>query len=305
MLKKWMACIICVALMAVPLCGVAEEGAKNEIKDELFEDVFCVFAPEIGSISFKDVSEKLEKMNYSVEETLPTSSALGKHTIGDEDGKYIHLMYFPKDINAKKSLDTELLCLVQMDVDKYSVSISNSLHQSRLSYTTYDKTRNPANQEVSTMADIVKFYNEYMGGNVDASNAPEKEGKKADEDKINSFIESAVREYNNSYDEKRKTIIIDEVRINPNSGTTDGTDYIVLVDLTWKVKNPVDSTKEMLTMYSNDLAARAADKCENVTELCMFWTVPFYQSSGSNAKFAYERRHGKMYSTDTVFSLEK
>lgn len=79
---------------------------------------------------------------------------------------------------------------------------------------------------------------------------------------------------------------IDSITINDNLGTDEEGDYVALVYLTWNVKNSGKTSKEMLKMYSADLAATLAEQNETVKELAIFWTVPYLND---NAKCSYER----------------
>ena len=91
---------------------------------------------------------------------------------------------------------------------------------------------------------------------------------------------------------------IDDITINDDLGTDQEGDYVALVYLTWTQKNNGELSEAMLTMYSDDLAAWAAENCESVQEIAIFWTVPYLDA---NAKRSYERRGDGMYLTDSVF----
>lgn len=91
---------------------------------------------------------------------------------------------------------------------------------------------------------------------------------------------------------------IDRITVNDDLGTDAPDDYIALVYLVWNVKNKPDMTRQMLTLYSDDLAATLGKTCADVQEVAVFWTVPYL---GSDAKRAYERRGEGMYSTDTFW----
>lgn len=91
---------------------------------------------------------------------------------------------------------------------------------------------------------------------------------------------------------------IDKIVINENLGTDTPDDYIALVYLTWNVQNSGETSKEVLTLYSNDLASMAAEKLTNVQEIAIFWEVPYLNDS---AKCAYERNGDAMYVSDTVW----
>lgn len=91
------------------------------------------------------------------------------------------------------------------------------------------------------------------------------------------------------------------VTINEDLGTDAGGDYIILVYLTWNVKNSAKTTKEMLRMYSDDLAATIAGDYPEVNEIAVFWKVPYLTTN--NSKWAYERRGDNMYLTDEAVSF--
>ena len=92
---------------------------------------------------------------------------------------------------------------------------------------------------------------------------------------------------------------IDGITINDNAGTAAEGDVIALVYLTWKVKNKADTTKEMLRLFSDDLAAHLAQDYENVQEVAVFWEVEYLQSNG---KLSYGRTTtGGMLRTDETY----
>lgn len=93
---------------------------------------------------------------------------------------------------------------------------------------------------------------------------------------------------------------IDSITINENLGTDDvDDDYIALVDLTWTQMNKGPTSKKMLSMYSEDLAAYIGEECPNVQEIAIFWTVPYLDNA--NAKCAYERKGEGMYEMDMMW----
>lgn len=82
--------------------------------------------------------------------------------------------------------------------------------------------------------------------------------------------------------------VIKKIDINENLGTDDEDDYIVLPHLRWDVKNKPKMTREMLEMYSDDLAAILA-KHTNITEITIFWEVPYHLEGNNVAKMSYSR----------------
>ena len=110
------------------------------------------------------------------------------------------------------------------------------------------------------------------------------------------IIEQTIRD---RISEKYTYTDVDRITINENLGSDAQDDYIALVYVTWTQKNSGKTSKEVLKMYSDDLAATIAENCENVQELAVFWTVPYLNDA--NAKCAYERKNGGMYEMDMMW----
>ena len=74
--------------------------------------------------------------------------------------------------------------------------------------------------------------------------------------------------------------------------------------LIWNQKNKASTSKEMLSMYSSDFAARIGIEQPSVSEVVIFWTVPYLDNAG--AKWSYERVDAGMQlsdnSMDSVFN---
>ncbi|MBE7009108.1 MAG: hypothetical protein E7422_08245 [Ruminococcaceae bacterium] len=116
------------------------------------------------------------------------------------------------------------------------------------------------------------------------------------DESVEAKFERKVKEYiSNNYSQT----VLDRVTINPDLGTDADGDYIALVYLTWNVKNKGQTSKDMLTMYSEDMAVRVYDDMPEIQELAVFWTVP-YLNNGS-AKLSFERNDKGMAYTDKVF----
>lgn len=132
-------------------------------------------------------------------------------------------------------------------------------------------------------------------GNADVPNAPENtpEVELTPEEYIDASLRAIVEEYYSSTD-------ITNIAINENHGTEDDGDYIALVYLTWNVKNKPDTTKQMLSMYSEDFAARIGTDIQNVSEFTVFWTVPYYSEVETAVKYTYARVEGGMIQTDCL-----
>lgn len=78
------------------------------------------------------------------------------------------------------------------------------------------------------------------------------------------MIESDVRSHVRS---EYADTDIDHITVNNDS--------IVLAYLVWNVKNSESTTKQMLRMYSDDLAATLVDDYDDLKEIAVFWNVPY------------------------------
>lgn len=115
----------------------------------------------------------------------------------------------------------------------------------------------------------------------------------SEDEQIKQFVQDTVA------DNYRSTTV-DSITINENLGTDTADDYIVLVNLTWDVKNSAKTTKEMLEMYTSDLAANLNQTFDSVSEIAVFWAVPYHNSDG---KISYEKVDNGMKLADKIFNF--
>ena len=114
-------------------------------------------------------------------------------------------------------------------------------------------------------------------------------------------IEEATRAL---FAEWYKNTTVDSVTVNEHLGTEKEGDFVLLVYATWDVKNSVKMTNKVLAMYSEDFAARVGQDLENVQELSVFWTVPYYSEDDTSVKYSYERAGAGMYETGHMVLVE-
>ena len=114
-------------------------------------------------------------------------------------------------------------------------------------------------------------------------------------------IEEATRAL---FAEWYKNTTVDSVTVNEHLGTEKEGDFVLLVYATWDVKNSVKMTNKMLATYSEDFAARVGQELENVQDLSVFWTVPYYSETDISVKYSYERAGAGMYETGHMILVE-
>lgn len=109
------------------------------------------------------------------------------------------------------------------------------------------------------------------------------------DEEISHIVESII-------DEDLDNTEISEIKVNENMGLEDGS-YIVLPHLIWDVKNKPKTTKEMIEMYSDHLAAKLADE-DDISEITVFWEVPYHKEGDNIIKHGYEREGDGMAITE-------
>jgi hypothetical protein len=128
----------------------------------------------------------------------------------------------------------------------------------------------------------------------DASTDVEQRTPETREDEIMIGIEQIVKEQYGSTS-------IKEIDINQHYGTDDTDDYIALIYLSFDAKNTVGTSKEMIEMYGSDLAARLADE-KDISEITIFWEVPYLKEGVNIAKFNLVREGEDMVFKDKWFA---
>ena len=70
------------------------------------------------------------------------------------------------------------------------------------------------------------------------------------------------------------------VTVNPNYGTDESGDYIVLVYMTYDQYNSPAADAGTVVQVSNTVADAVTRSCPGAVELCVFWELPGYDSQG-------------------------
>ncbi|OYQ76097.1 PH domain-containing protein [Wohlfahrtiimonas chitiniclastica] len=107
----------------------------------------------------------------------------------------------------------------------------------------------------------------------------------ANKDPIIIDIENAV---NN--DEITSATVLRDAQLNTDAKKADS--KIAMIYLRWDRKNPTDQTRKMLSMQSARLANEIG-KHKNVSEIVVFWEVPYHLENQNIAKFNYSKKNDK------------
>lgn len=106
-------------------------------------------------------------------------------------------------------------------------------------------------------------------------------------DDISFEVKSVIRNSTS-----RTNVSITSISINENLGTDEENDFVVLAYLSFDVKNKPNTTKEMLTLLNNEIGVNMAE-IDNISELTIFWEVPYLNSSNDNVAKANLLRNEK------------
>ena len=72
----------------------------------------------------------------------------------------------------------------------------------------------------------------------------------------------------------------DGVTVNPNYGTDESGDYIVLVNMIYDQYNSPSVDVNTITQVSCTVADAVVRSCPGAVELCVFWDLPGYDAQG-------------------------
>lgn len=251
---------------------------------DLYKNIFLNLSEKIDKITFDElvqIAKDSELSGYTYEIISNSDDDFSTINIYDENGDYIFIFTFPNDVGNET-----LTTLSYNHTKKYSISISDNCHYSGIEYSIHDETRESYNSKESSWSECEI----YMFGTA-SKNTAISELAVDDKTEIERKVYAYVTEYMDT--------TVNSITINDNYGSEADGDYIVLVYLTWDVKNSGKTSKEMLDLYSSDMAAQMYDDLPAVLELCIFWTVPYLNDG--QAKISFERKSSGMVYTDTVF----
>lgn len=128
---------------------------------------------------------------------------------------------------------------------------------------------------------------------VEASTTTETTAPADPKDEIVSEVESSVRSSLSRVD-----ATISDISVNENLGTDNEDDYIALIYLSFDAKNTPRTSKDMINLITNEVAYNLV-KVNNISEITIFWTVPYLSSSNNNiAKANLLRNKSGFYFAD-------
>lgn len=142
---------------------------------------------------------------------------------------------------------------------------------------------------------LMMIFNEDFRNDVLTKETPAEEVEEVEEptEEIELTIEEQIKnEVDRIVNEDFRSTEINDLKVNLHAGRDDGSS-IVLPHLIWDVKNRAGTTRDMLEQYSDHLAATLAD-IDEVSEITVFWEVPYHKEDTNIAKYEYAREGAGM-----------
>ncbi|MFJ5965523.1 hypothetical protein [Bacillus sp. NPDC093026] len=134
------------------------------------------------------------------------------------------------------------------------------------------------------------------------NNAAEVNKKKDKE--LSTLKSDAEYEIESIIEDNYKAASIEKIKINKDMSTNKDNKLIALVYLSFDFKDSAQGSYNMVEMFSDDLAAKIGKKNTTITQIAVFWKVPYIDEDETVAKFSYERSGENMKITDKVSALK-
>ena len=271
------------------------ESNSDLTDDRCVSEVFLKYANSLGKASYKEIKEYLDSLDYAYDTTIG-SDELATFNIYCELGK-LYICCYPLGYNESDfgKPEKEMLSCLEYERDDRWISISDSMHINGGVLNTGDRARNPVNKAVSSLEELVDYYNNTIGGLVSLETGASVFTDTDRKNQVESTIKTRIKQYTNT--------TIQRIEVNSNAGTEKADDFIVLIYLNWGTKNSVENTKKMLEMFSDDMAATLAAEYKNASEIVLFWEVPYLLEKGVCAKYTYNARNNKAYPLELVWNI--
>lgn len=268
-----------------------EQETKEEIEEEVVEEVINEKPTNIN-VEINETMEQVDgKVRFNIKTNLPDTAEL-MVGINKVDGSYrgqthatvtngvAQTEWFSDKGSALKGGDYELSISMSMPatqsekvqsmVGKNGEYLEGSLvvRDNGSAYVSMDKVIIISEKEIKVDESVSKGSDAYGVKNT-----------------VRSIITGEVAS-------RFRNATLDDLVINENLGTASEDDVVVLAYLSWSTKNSERTTRDMLEMYSDHLAATLSPKLAEGSEIAVFWDA---QYTGLKIKHSYYIENGKAY----------
>lgn len=292
---KRLLCLVAVVSLLAMLIPNALGASIND--DQCVTEVLLKYADSLGKVSYKEMKEYLDSLGYTYETKIGSNELATFNVDCDLGGLYICFFPLGNDDSYFGNPEKEMLSCLEYSREEKWITISDNMHSNGGKLKTGDKSRDPVNQEVSSLEKLIDFYNGTIGGSVSLDAGATVSTDSSRENKVKSTIETRIKKYSDT--------TLQSVDVNSNIGTDDPDDFLVLIHFSWGTMNGVSRTQIMLEMFSDDMAATLADAYDHVSDITIFWEVPYLLKKGTCAKYSYTVRKGGAYLKEKTGPLYK
>ncbi|MGF9975906.1 hypothetical protein [Viridibacillus arvi] len=103
-------------------------------------------------------------------------------------------------------------------------------------------------------------------------------------------------------DNKMHGVEIVRVEYNDHMGTDKDGDFIGLAYLKYNDGQSAKTTKKLIDLYTEEIAANLAESDEDLSELVVFWETPFLLEGTNTAKIQFTRQNDKFVFGDKNYN---
>ena len=163
----------------LPETGIADDATQSAIfaaapdaayfsssDDQMIYDVLVYFSDSIGDASYQEVKVRLDNLGIKYKTTI-SADELATFTFDCGEGD-IYICCYPLTLDdwAFGNPVFEKLAVIEYHRGDKWINVGDSLHTKRIEYGTGDRNRDPVNQNVGSLDELLAYYDEEIGGNL-------------------------------------------------------------------------------------------------------------------------------------------
>lgn len=166
-------------------------SASDKPTGILFYDVFYRYAGEVGSASYRQITDYLKKTKYRFETTYTAAFVCD---IYDNDGNNISMHFYPLDNSYDNkdfgNVDKEMLCLLSYKADDKSITINTDWHSTLPEFSVSAKGKG-----TTFVYDVKSLYDYYLSDMNGIKRDVSWNNDYTSSQSIEMYVESSVRKH--------------------------------------------------------------------------------------------------------------
>lgn len=140
-----------------PTAETVEKTAEVETP-ELYKDFFEPYTDDFGKLNPYGFSqaEKLKNYKFEYQEGNEIDESFYK-IYSNENDDYVYMLFFPDNVNDNPDDWTWSLSLLTYERGEKEISLNDNYHTTKPVMNTFDKDREPTNEEVKSIDELITF----------------------------------------------------------------------------------------------------------------------------------------------------